>query len=249
MRKAKRLEIGAVAPQDAKQYAADRKNAEKALRNFVQEHSDVLRRDPWKEKVWSTGKTVEKSTERVIINTGSDAVGLSVDIDRFTPCLVERETGKIVDTQYAVASREELVSLKKEGWNFDWASDELSDATVYKLTLVGEKQIQGLVATVDMKSDSAIYLKLAESAPHNIGPNKRYEGVGGHLFAIAAKSSVDAGYGGFLYLDAKNAKLVSHYREKFGAVHIGGVHPYRMVIDEEKAVELLSRYTLKGDDT
>ncbi len=80
-----------------------------------------------------------------------------------------------------------------------------------------------------------------------IGNNKSYEGVGGHLFAIAAQTFVDKGYGGFIYFEAKNIELVQHYQEAFGGKLIGGVHQYRMIIDEDAAKELLSKYTLKGE--
>lgn len=98
-----------------------------------------------------------------------------------------------------------------------------------------------------MPNDYAVYLKLAESALHNMGNNKLYEGVGRHLFAIAAQISVDNGYGGFIYFEAKNIELVQHYQEAFGGKLIGGVHQYRMIIDEDSAEELLMKYTLKGE--
>lgn len=164
-----------------------------------------------------------------------------VKIDKFTPCLVEAESGKIVDTQYSLATKEELNS---NGWNFNWQDEDLEKSKIYKLTLKGDNEIQGLVAVEDNKSNYSVYLKLAESAPHNIGKNKKYEGVGGHLFAIAAQKSVENGYGGFMYFEAKNSELVEHYTKMFGAEKIGGVHQYRMIIDEYSAQELLKKYTL-----
>ena len=192
-------------------------------------------------------KYVDKSAESGIIKEGSDEVGLSLKIDRFTPCLIEKSTGKIINTRYTVATKNELESLKKQGWNFDWTAEDLKDTTVYKLTIDNDHEIQGLVALKDMPNDYSVYLKLAESALHNIGNNKSYEGVGGHLFAIAAQTSVDKGYGGFIYFEAKNIELVQHYQEAFGGKLIGGVHQYRMIIDEDAAKELLSKYTLKGE--
>ena len=43
--------------------------------------------------------------------------------------------------------------------------------------------IDGGVANVD----------IVETAPHNYGHNGKYEGVGGHLFAIACKVSMESG--------------------------------------------------------
>jgi hypothetical protein len=44
-----------------------------------------------------------------------------------------------------------------------------------------------------------------------------YEGVGGHLFAIALKLSHSNGFGGYAYFDAKNMELVKHYSDMIGA--------------------------------
>lgn len=174
-------------------------------------------------------------------------MGLSIEIDKFTPCLVEKATGKIVDTQYSIATKNELKSINKQGWNFNWTSDDLKNSTTYKLTLDNDKNsIQGLIAVTDFPKDKALYINIAESAPHNIGKNKMYEGVGGHLFAIAAKESVNKGYEGFIFLDAKNIDLVKYYHDKFGATLLGMPHPYRMFINEHNAQKLLKVYTLKG---
>ena len=192
-------------------------------------------------------KQLKNKPKSGIITPGRDSMGLSIEIDDFTPCLVEKSTGKIVDTKYSIANKSELKSLKQKGWNFNWTADDLKDSDIYKLTLENDDTIQGLVAVKDMPNDYAVYLKLAESAPHNIGKNKKYDGVGGHLFAIAAKLSMDSGYGGFIYFEAKNMDLVKHYRESFGGRLIGGAHQYRMIIDEDSAEILLKKYTLKGE--
>ena len=171
-------------------------------------------------------------------------MGVSVEVDKFTPCLVEKSSGKILDTQYSLASE---YDLKNSDWNFDWLDKELNDSEIYKLTLKDDSTIQGLVALNDDPNNYAVYLKLAESAPHNVGKFKKFDGVGGHLFAIAAQKSVEKGYGGFIYFEAKNNDLIHHYHDAFGAKIIGGVHQYRMVIDEESAQELLKKYTLEEE--
>ncbi len=191
---------------------------------------------------------VAKRLKSGIIDIGSGAVGMDIEIDKLTPCLAERVTGKIVDTRYSKAEPQELKALKKKGWNFNWNASDLRDTTVYKLMLDNDDAIQGLVAITDMPNDYSIHLKLAESAPHNLGTDKKYEGVGGHLFAIAAKESLEKGYGGFLFFEAKNVDLVNHYQKAFGGRVIGGVHQYRMIIDEDAAARLLKKYTLNGGE-
>ncbi len=203
--------------------------------------------EQWIKKYMRPKKQLKNQAESGIITSGRDNMGISIEIDDFTPCLVEKSTGKIVNTKYSLANKSELKLLNRQGWNFNWVADDLKDSNIYKLTLEDDDIIQGLVALKDMPNDYAVHLKLAESAPLNIGKDKRYEGVGGHLFAIAAKVSMDNGYGGFIYFEAKNMELVRHYQEMFGGKVIGGVHQYRMVIDEDAAERLLNKYTLKGE--
>ena len=65
------------------------------------------------------------------------------------------------------------------------------------------------------------------------------------VYEKAAKISYDKGYGGFLFMDAKNTELAEHYRNTLGAVLIGRPHPFRMFVDEENAIKLLNTYTFE----
>lgn len=183
-----------------------------------------------------------------IMTSGGDEMHIEIEIDRFTPCLLDRDTGQLVDTDYRLVSKAELAQTKKQGWLFNWTHKSLSGSDVYKLCVKGSGEIQGLVAVEDVAKNSAFHVSLAESAPWNKGDEKRFEGVGGHLFAIAAQKSLEAGYGGFIYFEAKNRDLVEHYREKFGAQLIRMRHKYSMIIDEESAQALLDAYTLGEGD-
>ncbi len=168
---------------------------------------------------------------------------MNLVIDKFTPCLEDSETGVLIPTVYRKASKNELSKLK--GWKFNWIDADLKKTEVYKLCIAGDETIQGLVALTDSQRDMAVYVNIAESAPHNYGENKKFHGVGGHLFAIAAQISVEKGYGGYLFMDAKNTELVIHYRKTLGAVLVGRPHPYRMFVDEEHAMKLLGTYNFE----
>lgn len=172
---------------------------------------------------------------------GGDTVELW--IDRFTQCLVDAQTGALIDTTFSCISRQELKKL--EGWAFDWNDPALMQDEIYKLTVAGQTTVEGLIALQYLERDRAVYVHIAESAPHNRGTDKRYMGVGGHLFAIAAQKSLDAGFGGFFFMDAKNLDLVHHYQKTLGAVWLGMPHEYRMLVEEDAAERLLDIYTLK----
>ncbi len=169
----------------------------------------------------------------------------SIEIDKLTPCLERVSDSQIVDTSFSVVEKSELSGLKN--WLFNWNAPDLKDCEIFKLSVEGDERIQGLVALHIMKRDRAVYVKIAESAPHNKGKNKEFVGVGGHLFAIAVQRSYELGFDGFAYLDAKNVELVKHYAKTLGAILIGHPHPYRMIIDEEAAYKLKQVYNFRRD--
>ena len=171
---------------------------------------------------------------------------IDILIDKLTPCLIEAGTGKVLQTVFSLASDKDVSGLIKKGWLFDWSSDELKKTNIYKLLVKGDKTIQGLVSAEVVRG--AVYVHLAESAPHNRGTDKRYEGVGGHLFAIAMKLSIVNGFGGYIFFDAKNTELVNHYTEMLGANRIRTrLHEYRMEVSEINAKNVIEKYTLEGD--
>ena len=171
---------------------------------------------------------------------------IDIVIDKLTPCLVELGTGMVHQTTFSVAKDTELRNLQSAGWNFDWTDEDLAYCNVYKLQIEGDSEIQGLVAAEVVRG--AVYIHLAESAPHNQPHSKKYDGVGGHLFAIAIKLSLAMGFGGYVYFEAKNLELVEHYSASFGARLLRTrIHEYRMEIDEESAQKLIEKYTVEGD--
>ena len=171
---------------------------------------------------------------------------IDVLIDKLTPCLVEVATGEILQTTFSIASEDDVSDLSKMGWLFDWTDQALQKTNIYKLLIKGDNNIQGLIAAEVIKG--AVYVHLVESAPHNRGANKQFEGVVGHLFAIAIKLSVVNGLGGYVFFEAKNNELANHYSDTLGATRIPSrIHSYRMEILEEVAMKLIEQYTLEGN--
>ena len=111
--------------------------------------------------------------------------------------------------------------------------------------------IQGLVAIQRDSCAKAVYIQWMSSAPWN---NKertetpRYEGVGGHLFAISGRVSSEAGFDGYVFGFASNQKVLEHYIEKLGAIHIGLIHPYQFAIEADAMKKILETYTFEQTD-
>lgn len=159
-------------------------------------------------------------------------------IDKLTDCLIERESGNVVDTEYI----ERITEIKKQecsDWQFDWRITQKNGYTVYELFLKNDDTVQGRIS---FRIDGGVAdIDIVESAPHNIGHNGKYIGVGGHLFAIACQCSLDAGCDGVVAFTSKS-DLVEHYKTELNAVEI---MPRRMVIFEEAAQILIDKYIRK----
>ncbi len=155
-------------------------------------------------------------------------------IDKLTNSIVNRLSGDSFDTDVVEFQKSELKLLKK--WKFDWLL-EVNEAKVYKLVIkVSPNIIQGLMSIDEQKG--FIYMRLVETAPHNYGRNKVYEGVLGNLVAYACKVSFEKGFEGFVAFDAKT-NLISHYTKTLKAQII---NKSRMVIDTVAANYLVNTY-------
>jgi hypothetical protein len=174
--------------------------------------------------------------------TGNETLG--VKIDKFVAYLEDR-AGNILPTESVRLSASELKGFnKRNGWYINWRT-EAKTMEVYGLRLAGGTEIQGLISLVNDPESSAVKLGWVAAAPWNQGKlgEKKYIGVGGHMFAIAAQRSVDLGYNGYMWGMAKNQRLLKHYIDSLGARRIG--NSYRISINEKAAETLLKKYTRK----
>ena len=168
-------------------------------------------------------------------------------LDEIVPCLKDTETGEIKETVvFKIESRSFLRKFKeKDGWGINWI-DVPKDVEVYALALKENNEIQGLVGVKNDCNSVASYIHWACTAPHNnkhFFGSKKYIGVGGHLFAIAADKSVQWGYAGAIHGFALNKTLLNHYISVLGAVYLGALHEYQFFVNEIAAKKLLETYT------
>ena len=165
-------------------------------------------------------------------------IGLDFVIDKLTKSIENVITGDSFPTDITLISASDIKSINTKGWVFDWRFEcNQPERDVYKLTITNNQTvIQGLIS-LEIKTDH-VYIHLIESAPFNKGKSKMYSGVPGNLVAFACKLSFQRGYEGNVSFIAKT-KLIQHYIESIGAVHIGG---RIMIIDTNSSLKLIDRY-------
>ena len=176
-------------------------------------------------------------------------------IDEITPCLIDTQTGDVVETEVIRIKRKSFLSKfnAKTGWYVNWSKFPAT-VEIYALVLKGTVDIQGLVAIEPHHDAGAIHIHWACTAPHNnIWENgsKKYSGVGGHLFAIAGNKSVEYGFDGFVFAEAMDAEILAHYQTQFHAELFPfgqPPHPYRFIIDEINMKRILEEYCYEDSD-
>ena len=168
-------------------------------------------------------------------------------IDEFSPCLKEVSTGEIYDTEVVRIKRKSFLSKfnKKTGWYVNW-SQFPAGTEIYALVLKGTVDIQDLVAISYDYDARAVYISWGCTAPENnvweYG-QKRFSGVGGHLFAIASDLSEKAGFDGFVVAEAMDEKLYEYYISEFGALPLPPLNnPYRFMLSDRMAQKLREVY-------
>ena len=177
---------------------------------------------------------------------------ICVEIDELTPCLIDVHTNDMVETAVIKVRHKKFLQKfnKKNGWYTSWSA-LLKNNEIYALVIKGTVDVQGLVALRHDIEMRALFISWMAAAPHNnplIMPEKKYSGVGGHLFAIAESKSEEYGYHGEMTGFAANEKLEEHYIKKFNAVPIHMLHPHHIVILAEDAHILKEVYTYEWTD-
>ena len=120
---------------------------------------------------------------------------LDIWIDSLVSCLKDTETGEMKDTVvFKIESRSYLKKFRENnGWHINWSKIP-RNVEVYALALHDNNEIQGLIGIRNDNNADAAYIHWACTAPqnnkHEYGRQK-YEGVGGHLFAIAADNGIN----------------------------------------------------------
>ena len=249
VRRAKRKVNGLSDPENIRKAKSELRRAQKKLRDFIakvnaEEGETVLKRDYGKEKVYD-GEVVHNSFIDNSVKSGT----INVEVDEFVPCLKDAETGEIVDTEVRKIEDISILSecTEKNGWDFPWNTPP-KGYDVYSLNIKNSDTIEGLIALKPDEKYWGVHMFWGNSAPHNMGKNKKYIGVGGHLFAIAAKVSIDNGYGGFIFADAANKELFDMFIEKYGAAPYSTVNrPYRFAFEEDALHAILKTYNFEWE--
>ena len=167
---------------------------------------------------------------------------IDIKVDEFVPCLKDAKTGEILPTIVEPIDKSQLKGYNnKNGWYVNWSQLEKEGCKIQAVKVKGSDIVEGLVATSFDEQMKATYINYIVAAPHNQKPHKKYVGVGGHLFAVAAEEALKTANGDMVGF-AANEKLVKYYTEELFAEYIGIIHPGQVIWDSVSCKKLLEMY-------
>lgn len=156
--------------------------------------------------------------------------------------------GNKVPTYISPATSGDLQATTK--WQTKWTS-KAAQAMPNKVALhrTDTNELLGLMAYDVDDTILAVEIIYIESAGHSnanllrkSGGEKKYIGIAKALFAYAVSISIENGYDGILVFKAKTSELVEYYIREFGAMPVGSYDPFRLVIWEDAAQELINYF-------
>ena len=157
----------------------------------------------------------------------------------------DTRTGEKMEVVIEPIKLKDWRAIKRDSnFTFDWA--KYKEREVYKLRILHEERIQGLMCIIDHDDEqtNAIEIELLEVGNENVGKTKKLDRIAGTLIAFACRESLKRGHEGYIFLTPKT-ELVDHYAAKYYLMYIGpiGNNPVGLMVGEEGvARKLIKEY-------
>ena len=127
-------------------------------------------------------------------------------------------------------------------WQTQWTTSAAqSMPNKVALHRCDDDELLGLMSYRINEKGMAVEVIYVESAGHS-NANLLKQTDGQKKYIGIAKALLDAGFGGVLFFRAKTTELRTYYMKAFGAVPLGQYDPFRMIIWEDAAKQLISEY-------
>lgn len=150
--------------------------------------------------------------------------------------LIETKTGKKLDATIERLIKSAIKKLKgNKKFIFDWSLE--LDNGVYKINLIEEEEILGLISIIDFPEEFRLHINLIESSKKYRGKKKLLDNIPGCLIAFVCQLSFKKGYEGFVSLVPKT-ELIKFYNNKYGFEQMGS----QMALYYEKSNSVIDKY-------
>jgi len=117
--------------------------------------------------------------------------------------------------EISAITEKEYKTITKIRYSFNWKA-ERSTGSVFKLRIMGQSDILGLMSVVNVDAEQRIEIKLLASSKENIGSHKQFDRIAGNMIAYAAIMALRK-YGAEAAISlVPKTELYYHYINKYG---------------------------------
>lgn len=149
----------------------------------------------------------------------------------------EVRTGIEREVSASVVIKEDFKNISTKRHFFNWREASVN-YTLYKLCLLDDDDILGLMALQDFPEEQRVEVKLIACSVENVGKRKKFENIAGCLLAFSGRESIKKyGVNACISLLPKT-ELYEHYREKYGMLSAG----LQLFVEGESLVQLINKF-------
>jgi len=150
--------------------------------------------------------------------------------------LIDIKTSEKLDASIEKLIKSAINKLKgNKKFTFDWSLEIEND--VFKINLLEEDEILGLISLIDYPKEFRLHINLIESSKLYRGKKKPLDNIPGCLIAFTCQLSFEKGYEGFVSLKPKT-ELIKYYNQKYGFEQIGN----QMSVYYELSNSIIEKY-------
>lgn len=153
--------------------------------------------------------------------------------------IVELATGHKLTVAISPVENKDFKQITKKRYFFDWKK-ERGVTVVFKLTLVGQSDILGLVSVIDFPKEFRLEMHLLCVSLENMGKAKKHEGIAGCLIAFVGGMALEKYFEQACISLTPKTELRSHYKNKYGMLD-GGPQLY---LEGRRIEAIVNKYLL-----
>jgi hypothetical protein len=134
--------------------------------------------------------------------------------------IVELATGQKTIVAISPVENKDFQQLTQKRYFFDWKK-ERGVADMFKLTIIGQSDILGLVSVIDFPSEYRLEIHLICASRENIGKSKKYKGIVGCLIGFVGQMALKKYLGLACISLLPKTELRPHYKREYGMLDAG----------------------------
>jgi len=150
--------------------------------------------------------------------------------------IIETRTGKKLKIKIHLVEKNDYKFLTSINYFFNWKEEKKRE--VYKLQIVGDEYILGVVSIERIPEEYRIHIRLISVSVENKGANKLYKNIIGNLIAHVSKIALQE-YAELACVSLKpKSEIVQHYIDKYNMNKTGLV----LSIELREIIDLINKY-------